>query len=239
MVYAISALGSRWEKDEDELEPLTPDNVFDILEDIEDDLLNEQKTLAFTIAKGLDRDAQYQYNRIKRALTSLNDLWNTIRDSTIDTFYLNSIRKSKIVENEDAVSAYHELRDALFYKGNVIIRERSIELSVENGAQLKTEEHLDENVNYICFALTNGANEYVYDAYRYGVDTMMMEIKTLNMKNRFFKCKECGKIAYVPKSDDVWKIANNLQPVKRCSDCIKRRKTEKAIQQHVDTKAVS
>lgn len=228
MAHVISAFGARWHINEDDIMGLTRDEVFDILEDYEDALQAKQRTFAITLAKKSDRETQYQYTRVNRALNSLDTLWEAIRNSSVTEFYIDKDRKARIDKDEDVISAYFSLSENILYKGTVILRTCDIEFT-EEGAKLKVEEHPDTEPAYISF-VNKGAESYIYDTCR-DYNEAVLEVVKLNKENRFFKCKECGKIAYIAKSDDEWKKAHDLQPVQRCHDCIQRRKSEKVNNQ--------
>lgn len=230
MAHMITSSGARFAINEDDLVTLTRDEVFDTLEDYEDAMCDKQRALALTIAKSTDRDAQHQYDRLKRALSSLDNFWESIRNSSVTEFYIDQDEKHWIDKDEDVLSAFFSLVNNILCKCNVILRTCDIEFTVEEGAKLKVEEYPDDATNYICFERTHGASSYTYDTRRDYKDAVL-EVGNLNRENRFFKCKECGKIAYVAKSDDEWKKAHDLQPVQRCYDCIQRRKSEKVINQ--------
>lgn len=230
MTHMISAYGTRWAINEDDIVTLTRDDVFDTLEDYEDAMRDKQRALALTIAKSADRDAQHQYDRVKGALSSLDNFWESIRNSSVTEFYIDQYRKHRIDKDEDVVSAFFSLVDSILCKCNVILRTCDIEFTVEEGAKLKVEEHPDDDANYACFERTHGASSYTYDT-RCDYGETVIEVDRLNRDNRFFKCKGCGKISYIAKTDDEWKKSHGLQPVQRCHDCIQRRKSEKVINQ--------
>ena len=230
MAHVISAFGARWHINEDDLVTLTRDEVFDTLEDYEDAMRDKQRALALTIAKSADRDAHIQYDRVKNVLGSLDNFWESIRNSSVTEFYIDQCRKHRIDEDEDVVSDFFSLVDNILYKCNVILRTCDIEFTVEEGAKLKVEEHADDGANYGCFRRTHGASSYTYDTHRDYGETVI-EVDRLNRDNRFFKCKGCGKISYIAKTDDEWKKSHGLQPVQRCHECIHRRKSEKVTNQ--------
>ena len=225
MAHSIYAFGARWCINEDDLKVLTRDEVFDTLEDYEDALQAKQKTYAFTLAKKSDRETQYQYDRAKNALNALDGFWEALRNSSVEEFYIDLRRKHKIDKEENVISAFFSLIDNLLYKGTVILRTCEIEFT-EEGAKLKVEEHPDTEPAYVSFNRNKSAGTYIYDTCR-DYDEAVLEVDKLNRENRFFKCKECGKIAYIAKSDDEWKKAHDLQPVQRCYDCVQKRKAER------------
>lgn len=229
MAYTISAYGARWSVNEDELITLTRDEVFDMLEDFEDRLCDEQKHLAYIRAKANDRKTRYQYDRIKDALDALDAYWESIRNSSVEEFYIDSSRKHQIEKEDDTTWAFFNLLDYILYKGTVTLRNCDIEITL-NGAKLKVEEHTDDTPYYICFRHTNGADKYTYDTCR-EYDDAVLEVSKLNRNNRFFRCKECGKITYISKADDERKKAHGLQPVQRCKDCVQKRKAERNVTQ--------
>lgn len=246
MSYTISAYDARWSVNEDELTALTRDEVFDMLEDFEDRFRDKQKDLAYIRAKATDRETQYQYDRVKNALDALDAYWESIRNSPIEEFYINSFRKKQLEKEDNIIWAFFNLLDEILYKGTVILRNCDIEITL-NGAKLKVEEHTDDAPYYICFRHTNGADKYTYDTCR-EYDDAIHEVSELNRNNRFFRCKECGKITYISKADDERKKAHGLQPVQRCKDCVQKRKAEKqAVQKsevsdeliHLKTQKVS
>lgn len=225
MAHSISAFGARWCINEDDLMVLTRDEVFDTLEDYEDALQAKQKTYAFTLAKKSDRETQYQYDRAKNALNALDGFWEALRNSFVEEFYIDLHRKHKIDKEENVISAFFSLIDNLLYKGTVILRTCEIEFT-EEGAKLNVEEHPDTEPAYVSFKRNKSAGTYIYDTCR-DYDEAVLDVDKLNRENRFFKCKECGKIAYIAKSDDEWKKAHDLQPVQRCYDCVQKRKAER------------
>ena len=246
MAYTISAYGCRWSTNEDELTTLTRDEVFDMLEDFEDRFRDKQKDLAYIRAKATDAETRYKYDRVKNALDALDAYWESIRNSPIEEFYINSFRKKQLEKEDNIIWAFFNLLDEILYKGTVTLRNCDIEITL-NGAKLKVEEHTDDTPYYICFRHTNGADKYTYDTCR-EYDDAVREVSELNRNNRFFKCKECGKITYISKADDERKKAHGLQPVQRCKDCVQKRKAEKqAVQKsevsdeliHLKTQKVS
>lgn len=232
MAYTISAYDARWSVNEDELTALTRDEVFDMLEDFEDRLRDKQKDLAYIRAKATDRETQYQYDRVKNALDALDAYWESVRNSPIEEFYINSYRKNQLEKDDNIIWAFFNLLDEILYKGTVILRNCDIEITL-NGAKLKVEEHTDEAPYYICFRHTNGEGSYTYDTRR-EYDDAVREVDKLNRENRFFKCKECGKITYISKADDERKKVRGLQPVQRCEDCIQKRKDERKVNEKCD-----
>lgn len=232
MAYTISAYDARWSVNEDELTTLTRDEVFDMLEDFEDRFRDKQKDLAYIRAKATDRETQYQYDRVKNALDALDAYWESIRNSPIEEFYINSFRKKQLEKEDNIIWAFFNLLDEILYKGTVTLRNCDIEITL-NGAKLKVEEHPDDTPYYICFRRTNGADKYTYDTCR-EYDDAIREVDKLNRENRFFKCKECGKITYISKADDERKKARGLQPVQRCKDCVQKRKDERKVNEKCD-----
>lgn len=232
MAYTISAYDARWSINEDELTTLTRDEVFDMLEDYEDALQAKQKTYAFMLAKKSDRETQYQYDRAKNALNALDGFWEAIRNSSVEEFYIDQARKHRIDKDENVISAFFLLIDEILYKGAVILRNCDIEITL-NGAKLKVEENTDDAPYYICFRRTNGAEKYTYDTCREYNDAVR-EVSELNRENRFFRCKECGKITYISKADDERKKARGLQPVQRCKDCVQKHKDERKVNEKCD-----
>lgn len=229
MAYTISAYGCRWSVNEDELTTLTRDEVFDMLEDFEDRLRDKQKDLAYIRAKVTDAETQYQYGRVKNALDALDAYWESIRNSSVEEFYIDSYRKNQLEKDDNTIWAFFNLLDYILYKGTVILRTCDIEITLE-GAKLKVEEHHDDTSYYICFRHTSGECSYTYDTHL-EYDDAVREVSELNRNNRFFRCKECGKITYISKADDERKKARGLQPVQRCYDCVQKRKAERNVAQ--------
>lgn len=232
MAYTISTYGARWCINEDDLMVLTRDEVFDTLEDYEDALQAKQKTYAFTLVKNSDRETRYQYDRVKNALNALDGFWEALRNSSVEEFYIDLHRKHEIDKEKNVISAFFNLLDEILYKGTVILRTCDVEITL-NGAKLKVEEHPDDTPYYICFRHTNGADSYTYDTRR-EYDDAVREVSELNRNNRFFRCKECGKITYISKADDERKKARGLQPVQRCKDCVQKRKAERKVNEKCD-----
>ena len=231
MAYKISAYDTRWSVNEDELTALTRDEVFDMLEDFEDRFRDKQKDIAYIRTKSANMETQCQYDRVKNALDALDAYWESIRNSSVEEFYINSFRKKQLEKDDNIIWAFFNLLDEILYKGTVILRNCDIEITL-NGAKLKVEEHLDDSPNYICFRRTNGTEKYTYDTCR-EYDDAIREVSELNRNNRFFRCKECGKITYISKADDERKKARGLQPVQRCEDCIQKRRDERKVNEKV------
>ena len=222
MAKVISAMGYMHLANDSELTQLTRDDVFDMLENIEDELLDVKEDAARILAKGSNYEAQRTVHRVNDALNSLNDLWELIRESTVTEFYMEDRCKDRINTAARATLACQYLSEDILYKCRVMYRSCDIELT-EAGAKVTTKNQMEDEPTYISFTLTKGAEVYTHDT-RWSYDSAVAEAERLNKTSRFFRCKACGNISCVPKEDDRWMRIHRLQPVRRCKQCIERRK---------------
>lgn len=222
MAKVISAMGYMHIANDLELMPLTRDDVFDMLENIEDELLDVKEAAARILAKGPNYEAHRTVDRVNRALSLLNDLWESLRESTVTDFYMEDQCKDRINTAERATLAYQYLSEGILYKGRVMYRSCAIEIT-EAGAKVTTKNQMGDEPAYISFTLSKGAEVYTHDT-RWSYDSAVAEAERLNKTSRFFRCKDCGNVSYISKEDDRWMRTHRLQPVRRCKMCIERRK---------------
>lgn len=228
MTYGITAYDYKQALDERNLVTLTFDEALDIVENYENNLIAKQKTSALAYAKDSNIDNNIEYIRSKNALKSLNDFWNDINNSTVNEFYIDKSKYERIKKEQDIIKAYFSFEESLYHIANVIDRECNIEYTVEHGAVVKTKTTPTkaDDVYYVSFKLTKGADTHYRDICLC-YENAKIDAEILNKENRFFKCKSCGTVACIKKSDDEKKIAQGLKPVQRCHDCIEKRKINK------------
>lgn len=216
MAFIVS--GYSRQHDSVELIKFTRDEVFDTLEKIEDRLLADLKEYE---CQGYMPSYQY----IKGVLLDFEKLWKLIQNSSIGEFYMLPSGKIDLDRGNSTV-AFYAMQQELLYKCNLVIRTCKFVDTVEQGRLVSVTTETVEEPAYVALGIAEGVDTYVYDT-RLNYERAVIEAEGFNRYNRIFKCKDCGKIAHIDRKDDAWKISKGLSPVKRCFDCITKRRYPK------------
>ena len=201
------------------------DEVFDLLETCLDYAETTCKQLARNRAKSDNIVLQIDFEITSKLLKNIEAFWELLRNTSEEEFYVirdDAYMLKNYEKKFDALA--NKLFDSIMVKGNIRETTHKLELSVESGASVKTVK-LPAKPAYLSLLLVESYKR-TYDIYDYSEDITNIA-EDINEQCRIYKCKDCGKITYVRKSDDAWKIAHGLKPVQRCDECICKRKAEK------------
>lgn len=194
------------------------DAIFDKLEDALDEIESERRRIALARAKEPSYLKQLKFDNLGRLFERINTFWNLMVDAPDEEFYLT--HNNSLESEQSAIEVAKIILDNLLVKGTVIKQTYEQRLSLERGAYI--EPVTVSEPAYVPF----GAAEW--HAWTVGVGATLKQIQDsvsyINTSCRIFKCKDCGEIDYVAKSDDLWKVNHGLNPVQRCSSCIQKRR---------------
>lgn len=196
--------------DVDLIHTYTADEVFDILENYENQIRQQSKQYASAIAKG-NRDAHYDVKINAAVIKHIDKLWEFIQADNADEYYIFNRHLTSLCDTTNAALTFCT---NLMCKGQLITHRKHLELSLENGA-VETSTNEVEDI-YLNVLKTDGKPAKVDDSASTPADY-------INQNCRIFECKDCHTITYVAHTDDDWKREHGLKPVQRCSDCIYKR----------------
>lgn len=153
-----------------------------------------------------------ELNKATATREDLNKLWDFVQQDTTETYYLcNSDKRTT-----DEITAAQEMCERLLRKGTLIERTYSVELLVDIGAAVAVK--IDKTDAYLSIYYTGGVTYTLEDKREYAL--VKRKVQHMNETARIFKCKQCGKIAYISKADDARKLARGLTPIQQCCSCM-------------------
>lgn len=183
--------------------------------------LLEQQLITKTGPNNKDKhDTQVYLHEIPHNVTRMDQMLALFSSHESDEFRI-PVRICDIVEKFEAEHNYIQASELfcerLFFEGTLKETWYDVELSLTKGATIKPE--VINIPAYISATLTSGLT-YSYQA----AGAIPLAENTANYINtscRIFKCKDCGKLAYVRKEDDKDKdkCSKGMKPVKRCVAC--------------------
>lgn len=194
------------------------DAIFDKLEDALDEIESERRRLALARVKESSYLNQLQFDNLGRLFDRINTFWDLMVAAPDEEFHLRVTDRINSVRT--AIDAAKIILDELRVKGTVFKQVYTLKLSLEQGFYIGT--HTTSEPAYVPFGAAEGRTCTVNIGAT--LEEMQRWISDMNTSMRIFKCKDCGELCYVPKSDDLWKVNHGLKPVQRCYSCIQKRK---------------
>lgn len=166
---------------------------------------------------GLDYTQEY-FENIPNGINTINQMLVWFKTHESDSFRIHNEINNRVKEFEsggDYLQALKLFCEQLFFEGTLKETWYDVELSLTKGATIKPE--VINIPAYISATLTSGLT-YSYQAAG-AISLAEITANYINTSCRIFKCKDCGKLAYVRKEDDEDKCSKGMKPVKRCVAC--------------------
>lgn len=207
--------------DDNDIQALSYDKVYDTLEELEPLIKNQSIQLSHDIDNPLSRIA---LSNNAEALKQIDIMWEWLNQDEECTYYINKYEFQEVTRYKDDGFyglAVNQLVYNLLTTGVFTNTYYDVEYTLD-GAMVK--EITETSPAYINVRVVNPGVHTVTQDDSGNKEYMESRAKALNADCRFFKCKDCGRIVPVLKADDEWKINNGLKPVKRCQACIVKRK---------------
>ena len=197
--------------------------IYDIVEDLLDDLKTiRQHTVRMHInTHMLEQDEDYIVST--HVSKKLDTLWSKLDTDDADIYYICKSDLDYLMNTDnDAISRSHAILD-LLCKGQYTAKKYNIRLSLEKAEIVETSETHEV---YMPFMSTPKEKHITL------LDADELTIRTntvthINNNCRIFKCKQCGQLTYVERSNDQYMIRNGLKPVQRCDACLRERRLKR------------
>ena len=218
----IDAFGDKLIIGEDAITAYTRAAVVDMLRTAMNNVDAQRQRLSLAQAHGeADRFTGIELNKAASARESLDKLWKFVQNDNAESYYLcNSDKRTIDDPVYSEITAAQFLCKYLLRKGTLLEREYSVELVPNIGAAVAVK--IDKTEAYLSIYRTDDITYTLEDKREYAL--VKRKVQHINETARIFKCKQCGKAAYIPRADDARKLAQGLQPVQRCWSCIQTRR---------------
>lgn len=195
------------------------DFVYDVESDV--DTLIMQLTLA--AARGKDVRDYYSKDRLKGISTNLKKMVEVLTKDDCDEYYFLRSTYQASYDNvrnraEDTLrSCYKKIPTDLI----------TYEVELKDGPKV-VEKHHNSNVlvTYLDFGEKN------FSAYINSEAKARMKCEEIASTCRIFKCKSCGKMAYVSLEDDKHMKSLDLSPRQRCYKCSQKKRGKTPVVWH-------
>lgn len=184
------------------------------------DVRNEVDTLFMQLTIALARGKSTHVDRkdwLKILSVKLGEMIDVISEDDCDEYYFlrstyQASYDSVIDRAEDTLrSCYKRIpADLITY-----------EIELEDGPKV-IERHHDSSVlvTYLDFGEKN------FSAYTNSERKVSLKCAEIASTCRIFKCKSCGKLAYVPLEDDKYMKSLKLSPRQRCYKCSQKKRSK-------------
>lgn len=198
---------------------LTPDDVFDVLEDMIDEIKTFAKQRApLQISNGYNAE----FEAAKICSEELNKMWDKVSNDTAESYYIDSAIYNSLNNYKTVIDAVEAFVNNLLCKGTMeILRFRYTVVPFKF-----VMEHyvVETKACYMLFMeAPNDKICHVPDMDSY--NKCCENINRLNKKCRVFECTECGRISYVDKHTDDKRREKGLPICNKCFNCATRKES--------------
>ena len=191
---------------------MNADALFDLLEQKLDIAEDELKRLAQQRISGTDDVAEHKFRWYRMQKEQLEKLWNFLQSDTRETYdvagYTADIRDTPLIVVKRLVRVHNpapELTDEGYVVGDSVT----------------------EDMDYVSVLVASADVAIDIDRlYR----RISSQVNMLNQEYRPCRCKDCNTLFAVSKKEDRFMANKGLVARKRCSDCVAKRKAEKALE---------
>lgn len=194
--------------------------IYDIIEDLLDDLkaIRQRIVRLHMNSHMIEQDEDYIVST--RVSKKLDTLWSKLDTDDADIYYMCKSDLDYLMNTDnDAISRSHAMLN-LLYKGQYTVKEYNIQLSLEKAELVETSETHEAYMPLM--STPKEKHITLFDADKLTIRTNTVD--HINNNCRIFKCKQCGQLTYIDRSNDQRMIRNGLKPVQRCDACLRERR---------------
>lgn len=184
------------------------------------DVRNDVDTLVMQLTLSLARGKSTSVNRkdwLKQLSVKLGELIDVLAEDDCDEYYF---LRSTYQASYDSVCDRAEDTLRSCYK-RIPADLITYEIELEDGPKVVERHHASSVlVTYQNFSEKN------FSAYTNSEHKVHIKCAEISSTCRIFKCKSCGKLAYVSLDDDKYMKSINLSPRQRCYKCSQKKRSK-------------